>query len=120
MLAIWMFFTLVLSGLVALAVRLWEEVRIAGGRTRPEVSQALQSKYPPVLREAGIGGTALLYFSIDQEGVVADVRIFESSGHAALDEAALRAARIFRFSPARNRDQPVPVWIQIPLTFTTR
>ncbi len=87
---------------------------------RPEVSQALQSEYPPVLREAGIGGTALLYFFIDREGVVADVRIHESSGHAALDEAALRVARVFRFSPAMNRDRAVPVWIQIPLTFTTR
>ena len=87
---------------------------------RPEVSQALQSEYPPVLREAGIGGTALLYFFIDREGVVSDVRIHESSGHAALDEAALRVARVFRFSPAMNRDQRVPVWIQIPLTFTTR
>jgi len=86
----------------------------------PEVSQALQSEYPPLLRDAGVGGTALLYFSIDQEGVVADVRIFESSGHAALDQAALRVARVFRFSPAMNRDQAVPVWIQIPLTFTTR
>ena len=87
---------------------------------RAEVVQALQSEYPEALREAGIGGTALLYFFIDQEGVVSDVRMHERSGHAALDEAALRVARVFRFSPAMNRDQAVPVWIQIPLTFTTR
>jgi len=89
-------------------------------RNRAEVAQALQNEYPEALREAGIGGTVLLYFFIDAEGTVAEARLHESSGHAAMDEAALRVARVFQFSAAMNREERVPVWIQIPLTFTTR
>lgn len=89
-------------------------------QNREEVARALVAEYPPVLREAGIGGTALLYFYIDEEGRVRELRIHESSGFAPLDQAALRVGAAFRFSPAMNREERVPVWIQIPVTFTTR
>jgi TonB family protein len=89
-------------------------------RNRQEVSRALVDEYPPLLRNAGVGGTVLLYFFIDTEGVVQEVRLHQSSGHRALDEAALRVGSVFRFSAAMNRDERVPVWIQIPLTFTTQ
>jgi hypothetical protein len=32
----------------------------------------------------------------------------------------MQVAEVFEFSAAMNRDQRVPVWIQIPITFTTR
>ncbi len=43
--------------------------------------------------------------------------ISESSRHAQLDAAALRVAAVFQFTPAMNRDERVPVWIQLPITF---
>jgi protein TonB len=89
-------------------------------RNRQAVGRALEREYPPVLRDAGVGGTVLMYFFIDESGVVRDYRVHESSGHNALDEAALRVASVIQFSAARNRDQQVAVWIQIPITFTTR
>lgn len=89
-------------------------------RNRPEVGRALEREYPSLLRDAGVGGTVLMYFYIDESGVVQDRRVHESSGHPSLDDAALRVADVFRFSPAMNRDQRVPVWIQIPITFQTR
>lgn len=85
-----------------------------------EVQRALEREYPPILRDAGIGGTVNVHFFIDAEGVVQRVLVAQTSGHEALDSAALRVARIFRFSPARDEDEPVPVWIAIPLTFQTR
>jgi len=84
-----------------------------------EVMAALQREYPPLLRDAGIGGTVLVWFFIDETGTVRNQAVQESSGHAALDEAALRVARVFRFTPALNRDRAVPVWVQLPVTFTT-
>ena len=86
----------------------------------PEVMRALEREYPPLLRDAGIGGTVLVWFFIDETGVVRNQQVFESSGHQALDDAALRVAPVFRFTPAMNRDQAVPVWVQLPITFTTR
>lgn len=84
---------------------------------RSEVVAAMNAQYPPLLREAGIGGTVLVYFFIDEEGRVQDYRIRESSGHPALDDAALAVAGVYRFRPALNRDDPVPVWVMFPITF---
>lgn len=89
-------------------------------RNRQAVVRAVEREYPPLLRDAGVGGTVLMYFFIDENGVVQEYRVHESSGHAALDQAAQRVANVFEFTAAMNRDQRVPVWIQIPITFTTR
>lgn len=84
---------------------------------RDEVVAAMVREYPPLLRDAGIGGTARIYFFIDKEGAVDQVRLDESSGHEALDTAALNVAGAFRFSPALNDGGPVPVWVSFPITF---
>ena len=83
------------------------------------VMQALEAEYPPILRDAGIGGTTNVRFFIDTRGVVQRVLVAETSGHEALDSAALRVARTFRFTPALNLDEIVSVWIAIPITFST-
>lgn len=89
-------------------------------RNRAHIQRALEEEYPPVLREAGIGGRTILYFHIDETGEVTDIRVDESSGHPDLDEAALRVGAEFRFTPALNRDERVPVWIAVPVVFQTR
>ncbi len=84
---------------------------------RPEVQTALMREYPPILRDAGIGGTVVVWFFITEEGVVQDKRVSQTSGQIQFDEAALKVADVFRFSPALNRDQRVQVWIEVPITF---
>ncbi len=85
-----------------------------------EINEALEREYPPLLRDAGIGGTVDMWFFVDEEGVVRNQRIGTSSGHGALDEAALRIAPVFRFKPALNRGEAVPAWVRFPVTFGTR
>ena len=87
---------------------------------RGEVQRALEREYPPLLRDAGIGGTVKVWFFIDEGGQVQDTRVNTSSGHTALDEAAIRVANVFRFTPALNRDKKVPVWVALDITFTTK
>jgi len=89
-------------------------------RNRSAVIQAMERGYPPILRDAGIGGQVLVWFFINEQGRVIDNRIANSSGNAQLDDAALRVASIYEFTPALNRDQVVPVWVQIPITFQVR
>ncbi len=86
-------------------------------RNRNEVMQALMREYPPILRDAGIGGQVVVWFFISEEGQVLDRRIFSTSGQTQLDDAALKVADVYRFTPALNRDQRVQVWIQLPITF---
>lgn len=87
---------------------------------RDEVVAALRGGYPALLREAGVGGTVRVHFYIDAEGLVRSTRIDESSGHAALDGAALRVAEAFRFRPALNGTEPTPVWVSLPISFQPR
>ncbi len=89
-------------------------------RNRAEIQQALMTQYPAMLWNAGIGGTVEVWFFISEEGRVLNSRVSKSSGHAQLDEAALKVADVVLFTPALNRDQRVQVWIQLPITFQVR
>ncbi|HZD05275.1 MAG TPA: TonB family protein [Longimicrobiales bacterium] len=84
---------------------------------RAEVQRALEREYPSVLRQAGIGGTVNVWFFIDEKGRVQDTRLVATSGHPQLDAAALAVADIMEFTPAMNRDQRVPVWVNVPIVF---
>ena len=89
-------------------------------KNRAAVQAALTRNYPPLLRDAGIGGTALVWILIDEAGNSVKAQVKESSGHDALDAAALKVADIMQFTPALNRDQKVKVWIQLPIVFKTQ
>ena len=83
-----------------------------------DVTRLLTQHYPPILRHAGIGGTVVTWVFIDSEGAVRNARVARTSGHAELDSAAVKVARGTRFTPARNRNAPVDVWVQIPIVFS--
>jgi periplasmic protein TonB len=90
-------------------------------RNRAAYGQALERRYPPMLKDAGIGGTVVLWVFIAEDGRVQNTRVVTSSGYEQLDRVAEDVMReVAQFSPALNRDQRVPVWIQIPVTFQTR
>jgi TonB family protein len=82
-----------------------------------EMARLLVRYYPPLLRDAGIGGTVRVWFFIDQTGCVQRTLINESSGFDAFDRAALQVADRMRFAPAYNRDQAVPVWVSLDVRF---
>jgi len=89
-------------------------------RNRADVAETLVKSYPAILRNAGIGGVALLWFFIDEEGRVLRTQLKEGSGHEQLDAAALEVAAAMQFTPAMNRDKRVPVWVAIPVTFIAK
>jgi protein TonB len=86
-------------------------------KNREEVGRALQRNYPPLLRDAGIGGTVLIWALIDEAGAVMRTQVKTGSGHDALDAAATKVGEIMKFTPALNRDQKVKVWIALPIVF---
>jgi periplasmic protein TonB len=87
---------------------------------RAEVQRVLVRNYPPLLRDAGIGGAPTVHFFIDENGRVINRLLNKSSGYPALDEAAMAVAEVMRFTPALNREQKVKVWIELPIVFTAR
>jgi periplasmic protein TonB len=89
-------------------------------RNQGDVQRALVRNYPPLLRDAGIGGTPVVWFFIDENGRVLRTQLSKSSGYPALDEAAIAVSQVMNFSPALNRDRRVQVWVEIPIVFTAR
>jgi len=82
-----------------------------------DVKKRLSREYPPFLQDAGIGGRVVLWFLVDETGQVRKWMMKQSSGHPALDRAAMRVAGLMRFRPARNYYRPVAVWVALPVFF---
>jgi protein TonB len=89
-------------------------------KNKAAVERAMVREYPPLLRDAGIGGTVQVHFYIDEEGKVVNTLVNTSSGYQSMDDAALKVANIIEFTPALNRDKRVAVWISLPITFTAK
>lgn len=85
---------------------------------KPQPKYIPKPAYPELARQAGIEGKVTVDALIDVDGKVIDVKIRKSSGNSSLDEAALSAARNAEFTPARQRDQFVRVWVTIPFQFS--
>ncbi|MGH7896585.1 MAG: energy transducer TonB, partial [Candidatus Binatia bacterium] len=94
---------------------------IAAGRAaRPPVLLEKQlPEYPSTARAAGISGEVVLGAVLDQQGRIEEVDVLRSV--AALDEAAIRAVKRWRFQPATDdAGRPIRVTLKIPIRFTLR
>jgi protein TonB len=84
---------------------------------KPKPIHQAKPRYPDLPRRAGIEGQAVIKALVDIDGSVMDAQILKSSGNQMLDEAALAAARQWKFSPAKQRDKYVRVYVSIPINF---
>jgi periplasmic protein TonB len=75
--------------------------------TAPHPRAAIVPVYPFRARRAGYEGVVTVSVLIDETGTVASAEVISSSGHAALDKAALDAVRATAFEPARRDGKPV-------------
>jgi len=76
--------------------------------------------YPAVARRRGYEGTVILDVLVNRSGRVADLRLFQSSGHASLDQTALSSVKGWVFDPARKGQETVEMWVRIPVCFRLR
>ncbi|PIP12092.1 MAG: energy transducer TonB [bacterium (Candidatus Stahlbacteria) CG08_land_8_20_14_0_20_40_26] len=87
--------------------------------TPPEPVYITKPKYPEIGRKAGVEGIVYLKLLLDTTGYVIDVKVSKSL-NPAFDESAASAARTWRFTPAKQRDRPVRVWLGYPVRFTLK
>ncbi|HVK95109.1 MAG TPA: energy transducer TonB [Noviherbaspirillum sp.] len=73
--------------------------------------------YPALSRRMGEQGKVVLRVSVSVEGLPTDVRLEASSGFPRLDDAAIRAVRNWRFTPARQGNKPVSASVLVPVRF---
>ena len=77
-----------------------------------------QPPYPAASVHLGEEGSVTLALLVGADGRIMDARLDRTSGHARLDEAALRAARgDVRFIPGTEDGQPRAMWHRITITF---
>lgn len=84
---------------------------------KPKPVYSAVPKYPELPLKAGIEGTTVVKMLVDIDGRVIDVEILQSSGNQLLDQAAVAAARKSTFTPAKQRDKLVRVWVARPIRF---
>lgn len=76
--------------------------------------------YPARERRLGREGVVVLLVAIAADGRVTGVELVRASRWSALDQAALRAARDWRFEPAREGDVPVASELEVEVAFELR
>ena len=57
---------------------------------------------------------------LDEPYMQARYKKAEEYGIEVLDRAAINVADAMQFTPARNQDQPVKVWVELPMVFKTK
>ncbi len=77
-------------------------------------------EYPPRARQMGVEGTTVLRALVGEAGDTLELIVWQGSGMRLLDEAALAAARQWRFEPARRGDRLLTAWVEVPVRFILR
>lgn len=74
--------------------------------------------YPLLSRKRKEQGTVWLLILVSKDGIVSELKLKSSSGFARLDDAAMRAVKLWRFQPARKQGQPIDYWYELPVKFS--
>ncbi len=92
---------------------------ITATREPPRIAEATcpPPDYPRLAQRRGAQGTVWLRLEVASDGRPDTVILEVSSGHAALDEAALAAARGWRLEPARANGVGVTGVLRVPIQF---
>ena len=73
--------------------------------------------YPPLALRMGWEGAVICLISVGPDGRVVGVQLETSSGHAALDQAALRGVRRWRFRPGLRNGEPAQMDVRKRVLF---
>ncbi|MBM4278471.1 MAG: energy transducer TonB [Deltaproteobacteria bacterium] len=87
---------------------------------QPRYAENPKPLYPREARKKGYEGEVLLRVEVLSNGRVGEIEVRHSSGHEVLDRSAITAVKQWRFVPAKKDETPVPVWVNIPVTFQLR
>ena len=72
----------------------------AGSEASARITDIHQPEYPAIALGMGVEGNALVVFTMNQDGTIADASVADTSGNQWLDRAAVDAVRKSRFAPA--------------------
>ena len=102
------------------AMKAGGDSRARGVRLQAAPHGEFAIRYPERSRRRGESGTALVEAIIGADGRCLEASVARSSGHPALDAAALAAVRGARFSPAREDGAPIIARDRFEIVFELR
>jgi len=82
----------------------------------PVLKTRVEAVYPPAALAGRQEGAVGLELHLDAEGRVLDAKVTSPAGQG-FDEAALEAARLFQFEPARRSGTPIPAMVRLSYEF---
>lgn len=91
-----------------------EQAHVDGEAT---LSESIRPVYPRFSRMRGEEGDVVVSLNVNSSGTVDEVKLARSSGHTLLDEAAMKAARTARFSPAIRNGEPIASTVTLTISF---
>jgi len=77
----------------------------------------VEPNFPEVAINQGVEGTVIVLVTIGPDGVPSDVRVWQSSGNAALDRAAMQAAQQSTYAPPEVNGEPATQTYRVIYTF---
>ena len=84
---------------------------------RPKYGENPKPVYPAEARKRGYHGEVILKVEVLSNGRVGQIELKRSSGHEILDRSALAAVKQWRFIPAKEGENIISVWVNIPVKF---
>jgi protein TonB len=88
------------------------------GLTAPKPTYQVEPKYTPEAMRAKVQGVVKLQVVVATDGTVSRVRVLQSLDTATgLDDAAVAAAKQWKFTPGTLKDKPVNCAIELDLQF---
>lgn len=86
----------------------------------PSPIHKMQPTYPSSLLRRGIGGRVVVQCVVGADGRVSSTRIQSSSGHSALDSAAIKAVKRWKFKPGTRSGKKVKSTCNVPFNFEVK
>lgn len=87
---------------------------------KPRYALTPSPAYPRSARNQGQEGVVLLSVEVLADGRTGRLLVKKSSGYALLDRSALEAVRAWRFEPARRKQTPLAMTVDIPIRFSLK
>lgn len=86
---------------------------------RRDLARLLERSYPPLLRESGVTGQAVMQFVVNEDGRVegSTIKVI-SATHDAFGDASGDVLRQARFTPARVGSRKVRMMLQLPISWS--
>lgn len=90
-------------------------VRVGGRIREPRIIRRVDPSYPPLARQTHMQGIVIIDAIVDEQGNVVEAKIV--SGPPLLIASAMDAVRQWKYEPTYLNDQPVPVQLNVTVTF---